>query len=82
MDLLEMIESIESKEQFIEFLNCLSTDSVENLNEWNNRSIEDYLERIAAWIEDYSTCPRNDIDWGNVDYKLIARLFYIGKIYE
>lgn len=82
MNPFEMIELIESKEQFIDFLNSLSADSIENSNEWENNSIENYLESIAAWVDSYSSCPRNDIDWDKVDYKLIAKLFYVGKIYE
>lgn len=82
MNPYEVIASIVNKEQFIEFLNKLSEDSVENSEEWANISIVDYLERIAAWVEDYSSCPNNDVDWNNVDYNLLAKLFYVGKIYE
>ena len=82
MNPFEMIELIESKEQFIDFLNSLSVDSIENSHEWENHSIENYLERIASWVDDFSSCSRNDIDWDKVDYKLIAKLFYVGKIYE
>lgn len=63
-------------------MNQLSKDSLENAGEWENGSIADYLERIASWVEDFSRCPQNDIDWTKVDYKLIARLFCVGKIYE
>ena len=61
MNPFEMIELIESKEQFIDFLNSLSVDSIENSNEWENHSIENYPERIASWVDDFSSCPSTTI---------------------
>lgn len=82
MDWKEIIDGIEDKEDFVEFINKLSVDSVEHESEWENKSISDYLERIASWIEDYSICPANDIDWSKIDFRTLAMLFYVGKIYE
>lgn len=70
------------KEDFIEFLNLLATDFDEYKEEWVNLSIPDYLERIAGWIEDFSQSPANHINWDKVDFKILAIIFYMGRIYE
>ena len=35
-----------------------------------------------AWIDDSSKCPNNDMDWESIDYSIIAKILYMGKIYE
>ncbi len=53
-----------------------------NKDKWENKTIPDYLEQIASQIEDYSDSPANDIVWEKIDFKILARLLYMGKIYE
>ena len=80
--MIEKISSISSKEEFIEYLQDLATDYTDNRDEWENQTISDYLEQIASWIEDYSISPANDIEWEKIDFKILAQLLYMGKIYE
>ena len=80
--MFEKIEQINNKREFIEFLNQLSKDYQTNYDLWENGTIDTFIEQIASWIEDYSTCPMNDIDWTEIDYKILAKIFYMGKIYE
>ena len=68
--------------QFIAFLNELSKDYLNHSDTWENTSINAFIEQIASWIEDYSTCPANDINWDKIDYEALAKIFYMGKIYE
>ena len=63
--MIEKISSISSKEEFIKYLQDLATDYTDNKDEWENKSIPDYLEQIASWIEDYADSPANDIEWEN-----------------
>ena len=44
--------------------------------------IDEYLESVASWVEDFSASPRNDIGWESVDYRLILRMLYMGSLYE
>ncbi len=78
------LDSIKSKEDFICFLLKLQKDKKGNDSEWANKSIESYLEAVASWTEEMDGYFSNmnlslseDIDW-----KFIATLFYVGKIYE
>lgn len=80
--MIEAIERIEDKADFIHFLCLLSKDFEKNLKEWQNQTIPEFLEQMASWVEDYSTCPANDIDWERIDYKVLAQIIYMGKIYE
>lgn len=84
MKINEMIENVKSKEDFISFINRLSYDNQINNDEWENKDIISYLEGVSSWIEDMDGYYKNmkldvptDIDW-----KFIATLFYVGKIYE
>lgn len=76
------IDEIENKADFINFLNQLATDYTTNKENWANTSISEFLEQISSWIEDFSECPQNDIEWEKINYKLLARIFYMGKLYE
>ena len=79
-----MIENVKSKEDFISFINKLSEDNQINNDEWENKDILSYLEGISSWVEDMDEYYKNmklDVPT-NVDWKFIATLFYVGKIYE
>lgn len=78
----KQIEKIKSKDDFLAFLNQLSKNFRENPDEWENKTAGEYIRAMASWIEDYSACPNNDIDWDSLDYKTLAKILYMGKIYE
>ena len=80
--MINKINSISCKEDFVEYVEGLANDFTDNRDEWENVTIPDYLERIASWIEDYSKSPANDIAWEKIDFKILAQLLYMGKIYE
>lgn len=80
--MIEKINRISSKEDFIKYIRSLVADYTNNKDEWENITIPDYLEQIASWIEDYSVTPQNDIEWEKIDYRILAQLLYMGKIYE
>ena len=78
---VEQIENITNIDDFLCFLTQLSMNAKEHPEEWANQSINDYLGQIASWIDD--EYPFNDvIEWDKVDYKTLAKILYMGKIYE
>lgn len=84
MDLYENINMIQTRENFVEFLYLMVKDKELNSEEWENKSITEYIEGMASWVEDMDGYYNNmnlqmprDIDW-----KFIATLLYVGKIYE
>ena len=80
--MIEVIEKIGNKADFVYFLYLLAKDFKKNPQEWENQTIPEFLEQMAGWVEDYSTCPANDIEWEGIDYKVLAQIIYMGKIYE
>ncbi len=78
----EIIASIDTKEDFLYFLRLLQNDFTEHSEEWQNRSIPDFLESALSWAKEFSDCPENDIDWNKPDYRTFAKILYMGKIYE
>ena len=77
MELFERIESIKSKKELIEFLSFLSSDLKTNKEEWENPTLEDYFESIEGWLED-----TEDENIKENTYAAIAKILYMGKIYE
>ena len=76
------LNKVTDKESFLKFMKALINDYRNNPDEWENDTIDYYLDAIMAWIVDFSSCERNDIDWDKIDYSVIAELFLAGKIYE
>ncbi|MDE6433428.1 MAG: hypothetical protein K2L07_04295 [Lachnospiraceae bacterium] len=84
MNVYELIYNIRNKEDFIFFINNLQEDNQVKNDEWENKDISSYLESISSWVEDMEGYYNNmKLDMPtNIDWKFIAMLFYIGKIYE
>jgi hypothetical protein len=78
------IKNVKTKEDFIKFLGMLAEDKKSNIEEWENKSIEDYLESIKSWIEDMEGYYKNNNIQApkNIDWNFIANILYVGKIYE
>lgn len=77
----DQIYQVHDFKTFLEFLRNLAKDSEENPEEWQNQSASQYLESIAGWIEDY--CDKNGAkEFDNLDFVEMAKILYMGKIYE
>lgn len=81
-DITKIIERISGKEDFLSFIQRLVVDYRENPQKWENKSVDEYLQAMLSWIEDFSSSEFNDIDWNKIDYITLAKLLYMGKIYE
>lgn len=81
-DIINQIEEISDKEAFLSFLEALIFDYRKHPKEWENTTIDLYLEAMMSWIEDYSSSEFNDIDWKDINYSTMAKILYMGKLYE
>ncbi len=84
MDISNILSSVNSKEEFMNFLNELRYDNEQRGEEWENKDINAFLEGVCSWVGDMEGYFRNmnmEIP-ENIDWKFIATLFYVGKIYE
>jgi len=73
-----------TKDEFLIFLSKLLEDYKINKNDWENKSLEDYLSALKAWVEDMDGYYMNmnkelptDINW-----EVFSDILYAGKIYE
>ncbi|WP_315121149.1 hypothetical protein [uncultured Clostridium sp.] len=84
MNIYEEIKNVKTKEDFLRFLEILANDRRSNSDEWENKSVEDYLLSIQSWIEDMDGYyENNNLEVPkNIDWNFIANIFYVGKVYE
>ena len=81
-DIDKYIDGVTNKEAFLCFIKMLIDDYRKNPQEWEHNSIDGYLDAMLTWVKDFSNCEFNDINWNKTDYSIIARILYMGKIYE
>lgn len=84
VELYETIDKIETRDDLKKFILRLQNDCKINNDEWQNTSISEYLESMAAWIDDmdgYFINKKLDIP-ENPSWKLIAEILYAAKSYE
>ena len=74
-----------TKQEFILFIENLRTDFIENKKQWENKTIEDYLEAISRYTEDIDGYYKNtnqDINLEKVDWKVFANILKGSSIYQ
>lgn len=84
MELFEMVENVKSREDLIEFVYHLKKDLLANQEQWENISLEDYLDAIASWTEDmdgYYKYTNQPIPT-QPSWKTIADILYAASMYE
>ena len=84
MDFVKTINGIKDKKDFLEFLEFLVDDLKNNSNEWENKSLESYLNAIASWVEDMEGYYLNNnlpIP-ENINWRVFADILIAAKMYE
>ncbi len=83
-DLTPHIGDIPDRQAFVLFVHRLRDDYLRRGEEWENRSIDRFLEALAGWIEDspgwYSNFNQNMPESG--DWTLFARALDAATAYE
>ena len=80
----EILKNIKTKKDFIDFINILFNDINENPEEWEDKSVNSYLESMQSWVENmegYYNNTKQEIPQ-DINWNFIATLLYVGKIYE
>ena len=82
--LIKKIENLNTKEEFVSFLESLFQDLKDNPSEWENRSLESYLEAAANWVEDMEWYYKNNNlpQPQNINWKVFADILIAAKMYE
>lgn len=84
MNFSSEISKVNSKEELICFINLLATHFKEKSSDWENQDIRSYLEAIGNWMssmENYYKNTNKPIP-DNINWRFIAEILYVGKIYE
>ena len=78
-----MADSVGSRDQFVDFLVALRKDVVTHPEEWQNKTLDEYLEALSAWVQDMDGYYRNNNrpvpaspDWKNVAEMMLAAKHY------
>jgi hypothetical protein len=84
MELHEMIEKIKTKEELADFVEKLRMSLNVAPVEWENPSLERFLEAMEAWIREIDRCAKNmsDKDISNPSWSTFAKILYAAKVYE
>ncbi|MBG9791415.1 hypothetical protein ABD76_02255 [Paenibacillus dendritiformis] len=79
--LFELIDEVTDEKSFLHFMNELRKDRANHTEEWENDSIEAFLEGASEWglasIDGLSYYNKPDNPW-----KRCAQILYMGKSYE
>ena len=81
MTLIELLDKVDDEKSFSIFVGALISDFQKSPGEWQNSTIETFLESALAWAEasDFgSTQGLKDAS----QWKKFASFLYTGKIYE
>jgi hypothetical protein len=79
----DQAEAIKTRGEFVAFVHELRQNLQSTPSEWENLSLDDYLEALAAWVEDCDgfyanrgeAVPR-DLNWKFLGEALLAAKFY------
>ncbi len=74
MDIYKKFENIKTQQDFIDFLQLLKRDYQENKEEWENDSLESFLEGLHGYCLDK---PQDTLTW-----KTFAEILLASKVYE
>ncbi len=80
MELHNKINNITDKNDLVDFVEALRKDLLSNPNEWENSTLERFLESLAQWLSDIEDAHFEDQKSPN--WRMVAEILYAGKIYE
>lgn len=82
LDFEKLIENIKSKDDFTEFVGILMQDFQSNNEEWENKTIDAYLEAIQRYTQDLDGyyVNRNVPVPENVPWKVLAVILFAAKM--
>ncbi|HVI39746.1 MAG TPA: hypothetical protein VM577_03725 [Anaerovoracaceae bacterium] len=84
MDPYKMIEHIDTKTDLANFIGELRSNLISNPSDWENASLDRFLEAMEAWINAMDSYGKNtgDMDVTQPNWKTFAKMLYAAKVYE
>jgi hypothetical protein len=81
MSINELLDNVKDESTFLEFVKALKEDFNVHRSEWENGTIDQFLESAIAWSEDSNFGSDQGLKDASA-WKKIAVFLYSGKIYE
>ncbi|NEN82595.1 DUF7660 family protein [Paenibacillus elgii] len=82
MSIEEDLKQVKSKSDFVEFIYQMLNELKHNPNEWENITLENFLDAIARYIEDTNDDSSAVGEDSEQLWATIAFLNYVGSRYE
>ncbi len=84
MECVEQVKNIETRDDFVVFMRNLLRDWRQHPEQWENASLEAYLEAIAAWVQDMDGyyCNRGEPFPKHLTWKNVGEILLAARIYE
>lgn len=78
------IDSVESKEDLADFLAALRNDLIENPDDWENQTLDRFLDGMESWVRVIDAYSRNagDVEVLSPSWKTFAKILSAAKVYE
>lgn len=83
INLDELQAQIESKKDFVIFLEHLVADLKQNPADWENDTLDRFLEAMSSWTNDMDGYYKNQgVQPPGINWKFIGQLLLASRIYE
>jgi hypothetical protein len=84
MELRSRAEAIQTREDLAGFVLALRTDLMTNPGEWENASLDRFLEALSAWCFDMPGyfSNRGEEQPEHPDWRLVGRMLLAASMYE
>jgi hypothetical protein len=75
---------VRSREAFIAHVRALRSDLVENRDEWENTNLGEFLEALAAWVQDMDGyfADLGQASAPELTWALVAQMLCAAAVYE
>jgi hypothetical protein len=85
-DLVKTSEKIKTKDDFVSFVELLLEDLKNSPPEWENNTLESYLDAMGRWTDDmegyYKNMGINTIEYDKINWRIFADILLAARVYE
>jgi len=81
----EIRSDVKTREGFAEILKLLTEDFKQNGQEWENKTLGDYLEGMSGWLHDadgYYTNRGIVVDLDEPSWRVLTDILLAARVYE
>jgi hypothetical protein len=84
MELHDLVDQVQTRHDLVGFIQTLHRDLATNGSEWENPTLDRFLEALAAWTEDMDGYFRNRGQKvpSEPTWQLIADMLHAAHLYE